>query len=529
MLTIIPVLLLFTSALSMPAVYLVRPKFSYFWLIAALGSFLAWLLVIFSGFHLSQSVTLVAWKPEGLFPSSPGLILDATSWPFSLAMTTLILAVVLTDVARLQSVDWRAWASSLALTAVGLLAVLARNPLTLLMAWTALDLLELIVLLTQISESRSRGKIVISFTLRVTGTIMLSGAILLAVSTGINLAYDSIPPQASILILLAAALRLGALRLHIPYPKGLRLRRGSGTLLRLIPAAACLALLARLSNSGVSSSLSSWLLILAGLAALYSAWNWVSSDDELSGRPFWVIATAALAIAAAIGGQTAACLAWGLTCLLSGGLIFLNSVHTRNLLPFSVLGLIGFSALPYTLSWNGVGIYSPSPQNQLSTAFLVILSLLTLITHGLLLTGYARHMLRPEARLSGVERWVWTIYPLGLIVLLIITYVMGIWVRPDAKNVPWQGWVAGPAAVAMAGVFWFLNSIEFTPPRWLARLIQRVFSFNWLSSVIWIIYQTIRRSIDWINLILEGDGGILWAVLLLVLILSLLVGQSLGG
>ncbi len=529
MLTIIPILLLLLTASIMAAIHLVRPTFAYFWLIAVLGSFLTWLVEVFSFLRLPQSITLVTWNPESLYPSSPGLILDTISWPFALALTSLMLAVILTAVARMQPMDWRAWASSLALTAFGLLAVQAKNPLTVLMAWAALDLLELIILLFQISESSARERIVISFTARVTGIILLSGAVILASSAGKNLAFDSIPPQASILLLLASALRLGVLPLHIPFLKELPLRRGLGTTLRLIPAAASLALLARAANVGVSSTLSPWLLLLAALAGLYGAWNWVASDDELGGRPFWIIATASLAVAAAVRGQPDASLAWGMACLLSGGLIFLNSVHTRDMLPFSILGLIAFSALPYTLSWNGTQIYHDSPVIHLPAAFMVFLSGTALITHGLLICGYTRHMLHPAKMPSGFERWVWVIYPFGLAVLLIISYLLGFLVRPEVQDVPWTGWGAGAAALVLAGAFWLLASREIHLPRLVTDSIRRFFSVAWLDSIIWVIYQTLQRVIDWITQILEGDGGILWAILLLALIFSLLARQGLGG
>ena len=529
MLTIIPILLLLLTVSIMAVIRLVRPTFAYFWLIAALGSFLTWLVVAFSGLRLPQNITLIAWKPESLYASSPGLILDSTSWPFALALTTLTLGVILTAVTRMQPLDWRAWGSSLALTAFGLLAVLSRNPLTVLMAWAALDLVELIVLLVQISDGSARERIVIRFTARITGIFVLSGAILLASSTGNNLTFDSIPPQSSILMLLAAALRLGVLPQHKSLFKEPTLRRGLGTNLRLIPAASSLLVLARVANAGFSSTISPWLLLLAAAAGLYGAWSWVTSENELDGRPFWIIATAALAIGAAIYGLPEACLAWGLACLLSGGLIFLNFVHSKEMLPFSILGLIAFSALPFTLTWNSTEIYQASPGFYLPAAFLIFLSIVSLVTHSLLICGYIRHILRPTEILSGVERWVWIIYPFGLAVVLIISYLLGFWTRPAIKDIQWTGWGGGAASLILAGAFWMLNSRQLHLPRRVSDTIRRVFSLTWLYSLIWIFYQSLRRVIGWVTLILEGDGGILWAILLLALIFSLLARQGFGG
>jgi hypothetical protein len=529
MLTIIPVLLLLLTAGMMAVIQRLRPTFAYFWLIAASGSFLTWLVVLFSGLRLPQSITLVVWQPETLYPSSPGLILDSTSWPFALALTTLVLAVILTAVARLRPIDWRAWVSSLALTAFGLLTVLARNPLTLLMAWAALDFLELIILLVQISERSARESTVTSITARIIGLLFLSAAIIQAASAGSNLSFDSIPSQASMLLLLAAVLRLGVFPLNKPLRKEPSVRSGLGTTLRLVPAASGMVLLARVSSGGVTATFSPWLLLLAALAGLYGAWNWAASDDELEGRPFWIIAAAALVTAAAVRGQPEASLAWGLACLLAGGVLFLNSVHTREMLPFSILGLIAFSALPFSLAWNGVGLYQTSPAIPLPAPYLIFLSAITLVTHALLICGYVAHILRPADMPPVVERWVWVIYPFGLVVLLISAYLLGFLMRPAIEDVSWTGWAGGAASLVLAGIIWILGTREIHIPWQLTGTIRRVFSINWFSTLIWIIFQAGRGLIDWITLILEGDGGILWAILLLALIFSLLARQGLGG
>ncbi len=529
MLTIIPILLLLLTSAVMVVIRLVRPKFAYFWLVAATGSLLTWLVVVASGFRLPYTLTLARWSLEGVFPASPALIQDSISWPFSLALTTLSMSVILTAVARIQSADWREWASSLALAAFGLLAVQAWNPLTVLIAWSALDMLELVILLTYVSDTSSREDIIISFAARACGIILLVGAILVASAAGKNLAFASIPAEASILLLLAASLRLGALPLHLPFLQELPLRRGLGTTLRLIAAAASLSLLARTATVGVASILGPWLLLLASLAALYGAWSWASNSDELAGRPFWLLATAGMAVSAALRAQPAASLAWGLTCLFSGGLLFLNSVRTRNTLIFSAFGLLGLSALPFTPNWNGMNLYNPSPVIHLSPLPSLLLSLISLSAHALLLTGYARYMLKEAEPPQGYERWVWIIYPLGLAVLMIPDYALGILTRPGLKAMTATNWAAGAAACILAGLFWYLSSRRIPIPRRAMNMARRLFSLDWLYRSVRIVYHSLRGTIDWITGILEGDGGILWAMLLLVLLLSLMARQALGG
>src|SRR3989304_6339051 len=87
------ILFLILTPVIMLIVRLVRPGFVYHWLLAVGGASIAWLMVFLAGVQLPQTLELVGWKPETLFPSSPFLIVDRFSWPFAAGIATLLLAV----------------------------------------------------------------------------------------------------------------------------------------------------------------------------------------------------------------------------------------------------------------------------------------------------------------------------------------------------------------------------------------------------------------------------------------------------
>ena len=109
------------------------------------------------------------------------------------------------------------------------------------------------------------------------------------------------------------------------------MRRGLGTSLRLVPAAASLVLLVRTAYTGVPDPWRPYLLALVGLSALYGAILWFTASDELSGRPFWILGMIAFVVASAVCGVPEASLAWGLACIFSGGLLFLLSARHPQL------------------------------------------------------------------------------------------------------------------------------------------------------------------------------------------------------
>jgi hypothetical protein len=61
-----------------------------------------------------------------------------------------------------------------------------------------------------------------------------------------------------------------------------------------------------------------------------------------------------------------------------------------------------------------------------------------------------------------------------------------------------------------------------TPPSILSTQWTRIFRLDWLYSLLAGIYNFLHRVADILTGSLEGEGGLLWSFLLLVLILSIL-------
>lgn len=535
MLLLLPILILLIVPLLMLVVRVLRPRSASFWLVAVSGGLTAWALVLSTARRLPIEFPLVVWQPAELFPQAPTLLADSLSWPFALTLVSLALAVILTDVVRspggpdapLLTAGWITWAGGLCLTGLGLVGVLAGNPLTLLLAWAAIDLAELLILLVQTLSSAENERIVIAFSARVGGTVLLIAAGMAAQAAGLPLSFSSIPPQVSVYLLLAAGLRLGVLPINLPLTPDARLRHGLGTLLRLVPAAASLVLLVRVATVGIPANpavpiLGPAILAFAALAALYGSLLWAVAEDEIAGRAFWILGLAGLAVAAAVRGQPEASLAWSIALLLSGGLLFLASTRHNRLRWLLLLGLIGLSSLPYTPAAAQAGLYAPP---------LGISSLAFLLAQVLLLAGYVRHALRPGHPIPGAERWVRVIYPWGL-ALLPLAHILIAWYNrspaPAGRELLAQVW-PGLAALGMLLLLIAAANRGLRLPGRPIAALQQIFSFGWLYRLLWGSFHLVRRAAAFINMTLEGEGGLLWTLLLLTLLLSLFAQVRPGG
>ena len=522
-LPLLPIFILILTATSIVGLRLVRPGFKYFWLLAAVGSLFAWPLVLLSRNFLGQSISLSTWIPVEYFPVSPQLLVDQYSWPFAFALSTLVLATILTDIARATESDWASWASNLFLTALGILAVQAGNPLTLLLMWTLIDLSEMLILLGGTQKSATREKLVIGFSARIAGIFFLIGAQLYIYSTGLTPDFQNFPPQASLLFLISAILHLRVIPsnqlLQQPTPLG----RNRGYISYLVTAAASFILIIRTALVGVPVNLEPLLLLICGIVGIFASLAWNNTGAGFAGMEFWILGVGTLTIAAAVRGQPGAALAWGIAALLPGGLLLLTSVRLKFLPLILFIGLIGISTFPFTPAWQGAYLYSTPIKPAL---------ILLLFVQSLFLVGFARFALETEPRKGGIERWVWIIYPWGLALLPFAQFIIGFFDLPVGVSLAntWPSIVV----IACAGVLYiqgkrsYKNIFLFETGRRIGSVISAIFSFNWLFRLLWRSYVVIGQGMTYFIRVIEGDGGILWALLFLVLLVTIITQIRIG-
>ena len=504
-----------------------RPGFGLSWVFAGLGALLAWVSMLLLRLRLPLSL-LIDLKLTEFFPYAPALLLDRISWPYGLGLITLVFAAILTASARKRfPTDPLNWAGTLAISALGLLAIISGNPLTLLMAWVAVDLVELIILQGNRPDQNTSQRIVVAYAARTVGALVFLLAIVLSGIDPNTFSLKHISAQTGLLIFIGCGLRLGVLPLHLPFSQEPRLRRELGTILRLVPAISTLMLLARLPAGIIPEAWAPWLLGLVALAGLYAGGMWLAAKNEMEGRPYWILGWTALAFTCVIRGLPLSSVAWGIVLLLQGGFLFLYSARERYLLFLPVLGVWGILGLPYSPAASGwPGLFEPR---------LNVFSFAVYLAQWLLLAGFIRHVTRQGYPLASADRWAQAVYPLGLLFVMITDLILSLWGWPGSLTRAYA-WAGVPALVGCGlflGLSWRHALPELSadqiksgmPWKVASRIFNRlsvIFRLEWFYNLMGLVFRSLGRLIEEVTAILEGDGGVLWTLLLLALIFSLL-------
>jgi len=516
---LITFLMLVLTAATLVVLRILVPGFRYNWLFAVGGTLFAWLSVLLWQIQMPISLQFAPWQPTELFSQSPTFVADKISWAFALSLVTLCMAIIITAVVRPRFPSPISWAGTLILTSLGVLAVVADNPLTLVLIWAAIDIVELVVQIWFVEDPKLSERVVIAFASRATGTLVLLWADIVGAAGGSLSDFRLISSQASIYLLIAAGLRVGVLPLHLPYPSESTLRRGFGTGLRMVSAASSLGLLARISPGSIASSADPYLLILVSLAALYGGWMWLRAPEELTARPFWLIGMGSLAVAAALRSNPVGVAAWSCALILAGGALFLFSEQNRWLTRVLYAGVFAISSLPFSVTatgWDSGG-----------TGFWLSVPVL-MLSHAMLIAGFFRHAQRTHIRTPNENQPIWgkNVYPIGIMLLVLTVILLGLsgW----EGSLQFGNWLVGIIVAAAAIVLiWLTPRLRILNPvraHWVRP--ANTSWLDWAYQVLWNIYRQMGRLSNAFTGLLEGESGIMWTMLFLVLFITVFTRRN---
>jgi len=537
MILLIPIGLLLIAALLISIQDRLKPKFGTSWLIASAAAILAWLTYFFLRLRLPTVLKILSW--EGSSSNLVGqfsLLLDYDTWPYAFSLITVTLAVILTDAARTRyDSSPLSWAASLGISAAGLLALQSGTSLALMITWVLIDLIELLYLLRIKENDRFHTTTIFSYGVRTTSVILLMVAAIQTWQYSASFSLTEIPARTGFLFLLAAGLRTGVLPLTPRLLQKPNLSRGVGNIIQLVPVISSLSLIAHLPVSLMTVELQAWMPLvksLLAISALYAAVRWFSASEEIEGRPFWIIAWASLAAFCALNGAPASSLAWGTALILPGSLLFLYSPRVQRmnfLLHIGLIGVIGWPYTPLASGWAG-----------LASNGLTVWTILFTLAHMIMVLGYLKHLLQPGGEAGALESWARLVYPLGFIIIIQAIVAMALVGWPGSLTVgTW--WLGLASNLIIIILFILVRRLGISPPYfqlpassrlkkvtdWLLPRLEPVFRMEWFYDILWRSKEFLSFILNGFSNVLESEGGILWTVLLMVLMISLLVG--LGG
>ncbi|MEP7356407.1 MAG: hypothetical protein ABI847_04160 [Anaerolineales bacterium] len=532
---LIPLLLLLAGALALLLGLL--PRFRHTGPIAVAAALAALATLLWMALGLPVSATLSNWLPAELFRTGLALNVDGLAWLFALAVLAATIAALVTGLARPGGRRVGNRVAILLLTLTALMSIFSENVLTRVVAWALLDIIYFLSLLWLAEGESLEPQAVLNLTFNAAGTLCaVAAAVLISrTSATLSLRDAALTPQSTVLMTLAAIFRLGLFPLHLALPTEVTLRQGVGTLIRLIPAAVALETLSRLALFGFSETVRPWLAVFALAALVVGAFQLWNSADPRHGLIYLVIAQSGVAVLAGLWGGAQGALALTvttLTLIMGGALIYLSSGHDEQRPWPTALPLVGVAAiggLPLTVGFLGVGhlyasLIAAGGWYWLALAVIVL-------AQSVLVAGLLYAVFWPGVSLEA-EPVTFAAYFGGLslpAMLLVLTAIFAtlpgsIALMQDLGLLGFSGLGSAVAALlvvislAAGYALWRFDALirGFAAP--LTGLsLANITRLDWLYALVWNVLRSLGSLVDNVGAILEGEGAILWALVVGVL------------
>jgi hypothetical protein len=520
---ILPILILLIGAL-LVSFFRNRPERT-LWALTSGTALLTWVVSLVLVTNIPDVISLSVWKPTILFASRLELHLDAVGWFFLYGTSTLLVSVAFTQAAQPGVTTPFLRAIMLSYPAIAMIAMLGGNLLTVAMSWALVDILTLLFLLRMQKDRESTPLLFIRIAIDGGGILLVLMAALLNGAEGgdSSLSTPMASSMAAILLVLAALLRLGLLPPHISIQPMMDLHRPIGTLLRLLPPVTALSVLARMLNIGVPMETLTWLRLAGGLGVIVGGLRWAFHMDREAARPFLVLGVSCLGILAAGLGQEVggAPITAAVGVLLLAGAVFgLSDIFVPTHRVWLGLAAVFLAGMPGTPTGVISSALADGILNNASAgvAFLGVIGLILLATGGL------RHVFLPSISWLTGESLVRVVYGLGLMLPILVGIGLGI-------RMP--GSVSLQAGIVFIITLLFSMMVLFFLRRYAQdRALRWGRVLAWLDPnpiyrILWRIVQVLMNLFRMIGELLEGEGAMLWMMVILLIII-LAQGRLIG-
>jgi hypothetical protein len=460
------------------------------------------------------------WEPAELFQARLLLRLDLSALALTASISLLLLTIYVTGPARPGSASPITRLLGAGYTGLALAAVMADNLLSVALIWGLADVCAFLFLLPAAEDEATVTGLTRRFTVQVISVLLVLAAAMPArvYEQSIGTGWQSALLAAAVLV------RVGLWPLHVGLPPLPGVRRGLGSLVRLLPAAMGLAALDRHLPAEVPLLVRLALIALGGLSIAFGAIRWLAAEDRLQERPFLVLLFAGLGVTAAGVGQPSgvhAVAAAGCGLLLAGGLSSIYVPHQAWHRALGWAAAVLLAGLPWTVNHGLVSLAAWAVTADLPAQLGSLGLLLGLAAAAIGMAGLA------DVRLAGWESgegFVRGAYGLGLVLPLVGIVLVGILLTGSLTRAGLLA-AAGVVTVSITG-FLILRRGD-------ARLVQAAAATTGRSAArlqhsarqLWRwVGRNVGRGVRQLAALLEGRSGMLW-----VYVALLAIGLALAG
>lgn len=524
MLVFLPALIFLTAAISGTILVITRRGGGFIWAIGFITALTIWILSLVVPVSSYPVVSGTNWLPFSQVFAGFTFKIDLYSIALIFCISSIALSYVITSTVHLQSADWRRSILLVFLNcSFAILTLVSFDPFSLLLTWTMLDFCVLASNLWLAADSPERQRAITSFVMKLMGSFAIMIGVVASGGKGFNFDLGAIPSEVSLFFLLAFILRSWGIIEVFP-------RRAVGSslpttvLINLISLSSAIALLSRIPPMILPRVGTIWILISVILVGLWSAVRVLFATDLFSALPFFISGFGSLQIFCVIENHPAIAFLWGCLAVILGSLLgIFQRFNWFHSIPPS-LGLVLAIGIPYTLG--GMALSGLIDPFSFHSVFMLLILL------GLMI-GIARIVWQTDRIQIEIDQSISFVYTVGLLVLFLSALILGMKFQgfyDSNPNIVISG-ILLVGGILLGGIYYRVRE-TFHPkekPNRIIRMagqLQKIGKSKVPNKLLSAVTQVMDLLVKLISNILEGEGGLLWTLVLLAVMISVISSRG---
>jgi hypothetical protein len=514
-------LVIFLLLLGAAATYILPPERRNLRIVASFLP-LAALGILLAPISLPETFS-IPWLPAQLFSQPPLFRADRVGISFSIYLCGLLFAIEWTRPLR-RSPGRIARVMIYLLAISGIIAFSAANSPATALTWAWIDFLSFFAVLALNREVEIDAQGIASsihhslsiFALNMLGNILILFPVLQSSRDSLpdwSAVWNQSPSNlAVVLFLTGVMLRLLVAPLQYTFSRSRSLSTGVEILLRILPSAAVLSLLARAwptqLSLGPGQMLTPWVCFFLGLVLLIGGLQWWIASSPFDRRSIFcfLIPVFALFSAFYLPSVDRLFLAAGGILILGTGIVLLYSgylPHRRWLSGFLLLWVVIFAGFPLS----PMSLWISRIYNGGSSAASLAIALPSLVVHILILSSLLHLAFEPVEEFPSNEPLFLILYSVGLTVCLGLIFFPG-WAAP------WTVFgLVFPVFLLVGAVgLWYLSQRLQRINAPLSQFLENTFRLQWLQNVLVGSFGLISNGVSGLESFLSGEGVMLWSL-----------------
>ena len=475
-----------------------------FWFMGTTG--LAWILLLLFSFTNPEVRLNFGWNSEFQLLSEPGLFLDWISISLALALTAIAFYAALSQRFSPQQSVW-----IYSLSGVCFLAVLSDNVYTFLVFWTLIEVIWVTYSVLYQGEKVSDSRLILPIVVRLAGPLLLIYAAWTGLEESVNSSFSELGSTAGPLLVAAGIFGFGSRFTAQERFVNEELKGDLGQLLRVLPSAISIMLITRGAAIMDPSVIQPGLyIILAGLSLVLGLIG-ISAYKLPWSRKIWSLGVLGLILGSALAPSQSASLSWGLVLILPGSLVFLSFENKTQLAAALVMVSIGMIPIPLLPTWNGAELFSNG-----------VYGVLFAIAAGVLIGGILLKIIQKIREDDNTSNPVPLLYVMSPAIIILTQHVIAL----EHKLLDFSGGILSkPFSLWIPLLLIILFFIFGEKIPWLDAWggdEKYKYTLNIITGIGSGAARLVNRTVFLLISLFEGEGGLIWALILGFLLLTLI-------